>query len=148
MTERQTGTRGWWLWIVGGAVVCIGVVLLLEPWFRVTTSSAIGWGVFAGTTFRERRGIDLRLPPLWWLSAAMVLLLVGLSLVLGAVGLSNDDDRTDSVVPGAVVGGVMLVLGAVGLLVVRFRQRRRDVGAEVERFRDQQSPSATADDCT
>ena len=148
MTERQTGTRGWWLWAVGGVVVCIGALLLLEPWFRVTTSSAIGWGVFAGMTFRNRRGIDLRQPPLWWLSGAMVLLLVGLSLVLGAVGLSNDDDRTDSVVPGAVVGGVMLVLGAVGLLVVRFRQRRRDVDAEVERFRDQQSPSATADDRT
>jgi drug/metabolite transporter (DMT)-like permease len=146
MTERQTGTRGWWLWIIGGAVVCIGVVLLLEPWFRVTTSPAIGWGVFAGTTFRNRRGIDLRQRPLWWLSAAMVLLLVGLALVLGAVGLSNDDDRTDSVVPGAVLGGVMLVLGAVGLLLVRFLQRRRAVDAEVERFRDEQSASTTADD--
>lgn len=146
MTERQTGTRGWWLWIVGGAVVCIGVVLLLEPWFRVTTSPGIGWGVFAGTTFRERRGIDFRHPPLWWLSAAMVLLLVGLSLVLGAVGLSNDDDRTDSVIPGAVLGGVLMVLGAVGLLIVRFHGRRRAVEAEVERFRDEQSTSTTADD--
>ena len=146
MTERQTGTRGWWLWIVGGAVVCIGVVLLLEPWFRVTTSPGIGWGVFAGTTFRERRGIDFRHPPLWWLSVAMVLLLVGLSLVLGAVGLSNDDDRTDSVVPGAVLGGALFAFGALGHLVAVVRHRRRAVDAEVERVRDEQSPSTTADD--
>jgi hypothetical protein len=145
MTERQTGTRGWWLWAVGGAVVCIGAGALLEPWFRVTSSTAISWAVFAGTSFPNRRRIDLRQPRLWWVSASMVVLFVGLSLLLGAVGLSNDD-RTDSVIAGAVLGGVLMVLGAVGLLVVRFRQRRRAVDAEVERFREEQSASATADD--
>ncbi|WP_267424383.1 MULTISPECIES: hypothetical protein [unclassified Curtobacterium] len=148
MTERQAGTRGWWLWAVGGAVVCIGAGALLEPWFRATSSTAIGWAMFAGTSFPDRRRIDLRQPTLWWVSASMVVLLVGLSLVLGAVGLSNDDDRTDSVVPGAVLGGVLMVLAAVGLFVVRFLRRRRAVDAEVERARDEQSPSTTADDRT
>ncbi|MBF4582947.1 hypothetical protein ITJ54_09735 [Curtobacterium sp. VKM Ac-2865] len=147
MRERQTGTRGWWLWAVGGAVVCIAAVVLLEPWFRVTSTASIGWAVFAAVSFTDRRRIDVRRPVFWWLSASMVLLGVGLSLVLGAVGLSNDD-RTDSVVPGAVLGGVMMVLGALGLLVAAIRHRRRAVDAEVERVRDEQTPTATADDRT
>jgi hypothetical protein len=148
MTERQAGTRGWWLWAVGGFVLCLGVVLLLEPWFRVTTSASMVWGVSAAVSFPDRRQIDLRRPLFWWLSASMVLLGVGLSLLLGAVGLSNDDDRTDSVVPGAVLGGAMFAVGALGLLVAAVRHRRRAVDAEVERFRDGQSPSTTADDRT
>lgn len=148
MTERQTGTRGWWIWAVGGFVLCLGVVLLLEPWFRVTTSASMVWGVSAAVSFPDRRHIDLRRPLFWYLSASMVLLGVGLSLLLGAVGLSNDDDRTDSVVPGAVLGGALFAVGALGLLVVVVRQRRRAVDAEVERVRDEQTPTATADDRT
>jgi hypothetical protein len=146
MTERQTGTAGWWLWAVGGAVVSIGALALLEPWFRVVAGGVVGWAVFAGMSFPDRRRIELRKPTLWWVSASMVVLLVGLSLLLGAVGLSNDNVRTDSVVPGAVLGGVLFVLGGAGLLVARSRQRRRAVDAEVERFRDEQSAATTADD--
>ena len=146
MTERQTGTRGWWLWAVGGFVLCFGAVLLLQPWFRVTTSASMVWGVSAAVSFPDRRQIDLRRPVFWGVSAAMVLLGVGLSLVLGAVGLSQDDDRTDSVVAGAVLGGAMVAVGALGLLVVVLRQRKRAVEAEVERFREEQARSATADD--
>ena len=146
MTERQTRTRGWWIWAVGGFVLCLGVVLLLEPWFRVTTSASMVWGVSAATTFPDRRTVDMRHPVFWWLSASMVLLGVGLSLLLGAVGLSQDDDRTDSVVPGAVLGGALFAFGALGHLVAVVRHRRRAVDAELERVRDEQSPSTTADD--
>jgi hypothetical protein len=104
--------------------------------------------VSAAVSFPDRRQIDLRRPLFWCLSASMVLLGVGLSLLLGAVGLSNDDDRTDSAVPGAVLGGALFAVGAVGLLVAAVRQRRRAADAEVERVRDEQTPTATADDRT
>ena len=121
-------------------------VVVLETWFRVTSNTLVsGWVVFAVMTYQDRRRFRLRYPLLWWVSASMVLLLVGVSLLLGAAGIGNDD-RTDSVVPGAVLGGVLFVVGGAGFVVAALWRRRRAVDAELERVRDEQSPSTTADD--
>ncbi|WIB36474.1 hypothetical protein [Curtobacterium sp. MCJR17_043] len=73
------------------------------------------------------------------------MLAVGLALLLGAVGLGSDDERTDSPVPGAVLGGVLVAAGALGFLLFWLRQRRTAVDAEVERYRAaERTPDASA----
>ena len=151
MGQRGSGTGGWWLWLVTGVVVTIGAVVLLEPWFRVSSWVAAGWGSLAVTAFQGRRRVDVRRPVAWVLCAAMVLFFVGAALLLGAAGLSDDDDdRTDSVVPGAVLGAVMVAADAIALLVLRALHRRKAVTDEVERHRAEEAalPTTTADDLT
>jgi hypothetical protein len=143
MGQRGNGAGGWWLWVITGVVVTIGAVMLLEPWFRVSSSAALGWGAFAAASFDNRRRADVRSPALWGMSAVVVLLLVGLTLLLGAAGLGNDEGRTDSVVPGAVLGGVLFAAGALGLLVLRVLQRRKAVSDEVERHRAEHTAPTT-----
>jgi hypothetical protein len=142
MGQRGNGTGGWWVWVITGVVITIGAVALLEHWFRVSSSAAIGWGTFAAASFHSRRRVDVRSPALWGMSAVMVFLLIGLTLLLGAAGLSNDD-RTDSVVPGAVLGGALFAAGALGLLVLRVLQRRKAVTDEVERHRAEHAAPTT-----
>jgi hypothetical protein len=144
MGQRGNGNDGgWWVCVVTGVVVTIGAVVLLEPWFRLSSSTAIGWGAFAAASFPSRRRADVRNPALWVLSAAMMLVFVGLALLLGAAGIGNFDGRTDSVVPGAVLGGVLFAAGALGLLVLRVRQRRKAVTDEVERHRAEHAAPTT-----
>jgi hypothetical protein len=143
MTERGSA-RGFWLWVGGGVVVCIGTVVLLDQWFRLASGAVAGWGVFAMGSLQQRRRLDLRSSGIWASSVGMLLLVVGLSLLLGAVGLSSDE-RTDSPVPGAVLGGVLVAAGALGLFLAWRRQRRVAVDAEVERYRAaERTPDASA----
>ncbi|PZF67091.1 hypothetical protein DEJ33_07520 [Curtobacterium sp. MCPF17_047] len=144
MTQRGS-TWGFWLWAISGVVVSIAAGVLLGAWFRIAAAVTIGWGVFAVTAFPTRARLDVRQPWLWGFSAAMLVLLIGVSLLLGAVGLSNDE-RTDSPLPGAVLGGVLTAAGALSLLLGRAWRRRRAVDAEVERHRTEQRTADPADD--
>jgi amino acid transporter len=144
MTERGSA-RGFWLWVAGGVVVCIGAVVLLGTWFRIAPAVSAGWVVFAMNSFPQRQRLDLRSPRLWGVSAVGLLLAIGLALLLGAIGLSSDDERTDSPVPGAVLGGVLVAAGALGLFLAWRRQRRAAVDAEVEQYRaEERTPDASA----
>ncbi|PYY36692.1 hypothetical protein DEJ16_02970 [Curtobacterium sp. MCJR17_055] len=144
MTERGSAW-GFWLWVVGGIVVCIAAVVLLGAWFRIAPAATAGWAVFAVNSFPQRQRLDPRSPRLWSVSAIGLLLAVGLALLLGAVGLGSDDERTDSPVPGAVLGGVLVAAGALGFLLFWLRQRRTAVDAEVERYRAaERTPDASA----
>jgi uncharacterized membrane protein YedE/YeeE len=134
MTERGSA-RGFWLWAIGGIVVCIGAVVVLGTWFRIAPAATAGWVVFVVNSFPQQERPDLRSPRLWGVSAVGLSGAVGLSLLLGAVGLSSDDERTDSPLPGVVLGGVLVAASALGLLMVWRRQRRAAVDAEVERYR-------------
>ena len=144
MTERGSA-QGFWLWVVGGTVVCIAAVVLLGTWFRIAPAATAGWVVFVVNSFPQRQRLDLRSPRLWGVSAVGLSLAVGLALLLGAVGLSSDDERTDSPVPGAVLGGALFAAGALGLFLAWRRQRRAAVDAEVERYRAaERTPDASA----
>ena len=142
MTQRGS-TWGFWLWAISGVVVSIAAGVLLGSWFRIAASVTIGWGVFAVAAFPTRARWDVRQPWLWGFSAAMLVMLVGVSLLLGAAGLSNDE-RTDSPLPGAVLGGVLTAVGTLALLLGRAHRRSRAVDAEIERHRAEQRTSDPA----
>ena len=142
MTQRGS-TWGFWLWAISGVVVSIAAGVLLGSWFRIAASVTIGWGVFAVAAFPTRARLDVWQPWLWGFSAAMLVMLVGVSLLLGAAGLSNDE-RTDSPLPGAVLGGVLTAVGTLALLLGRAHRRSRAVDAEIERHRAEQRTSDPA----
>jgi hypothetical protein len=49
----------------------------------------------------------------------------GLGLLLGAAGLSVDDDQRGNAVTGAVLGGALLAVGGGALLAMALTVRRR-----------------------
>jgi uncharacterized protein YqgC (DUF456 family) len=142
---RRRASMRWWCWLIGTVLVAIVVMALLSEVFPVASAVLAGFGASAFGSQRASEPRRSDQAPLWVPMALHAVLFVGLGLLLGATGLGSDGHR-DTAGTGALLGGALVVGAALVTLVLVLRRRRRAVDAEVERVRDEQSPSTTADD--
>lgn len=120
-----SGARWWVPWAVSFLVSATALVALTTV-FPVATAALAGFGSMVGAAWRGRGRVRDRATAGHWAAGGLAaLLFIGIALLLGAAGLSIDDDHRDNALPGAVVGGILLVAGSVAFLWMFLAVRRR-----------------------
>lgn len=132
--QRRNRIR-WWLWCAGGFVLSLGVLLVLGQWFPVSAGVPGVWLVLAISTSAHPQAAP-RAGNRPATIFAFVLVATGLSLLIGAL-IPNRGDG-DLRVEGIVLGAVLTTVGTTWGIVVAKRFSRRQVDAEIERFRREQ----------
>lgn len=132
--QRRNRIR-WWLWCAGGFVLSLGLLLVLGQWFPVSAGVPGVWLVLAISTSAHPQAAP-RAGNRPATIFAFVLVATGLSLLIGAL-IPNRGDG-DLRVEGIVLGAVLTTVGTTWGIVVAKRFSRRQVDAEIERFRREQ----------
>lgn len=132
--QRRNRIR-WWLWCAGGFVLSLGLLLVLGQWFPVSAGVPGVWLVLAISTSAHPQAAP-RAGNRPATIFAFVLVATGLSLLIGAL-IPNRGDG-DLRVEGIVLGAVLTAVGTTWGIVVAKRFSRRQVDAEIERFRREQ----------
>jgi len=124
-TKHVVGARWWVPWLV--AFLVSGTTLVaLSTAFPVATAVIAGYGSTFGAAWQGRARASARATRGHWAAAGFsVLLFAGLGLLLGSAGLSIDDGQRGNAVPGAAIGGALLVVGGGVLLPMAVAVRRR-----------------------
>lgn len=133
-TERAVGARWWVPWLVG-FLASAGALIAFSEVFPVAIAALAGYGSGVGAAWRSRGQPTARATRGHWVAAGCsVALFVGFGLLLGAAGLSFNDEQRGNAAAGAVIGGVLLVVSGGALLAmvlaVRRRRRRRPLRAD------------------
>jgi hypothetical protein len=142
--HRGSGAAGWWLLWGGSLLLGIVAIALLSAVFPVAQGTAGGWAASAFAMRRGRGQVGGRSAS-WLFPLLQTPMFIGLALLLGAAGLTSDD-HPGAAASGAVLGAVLLVLGAGSIVVAQLRRRRREIDAEVERYRREQDALQVAHD--
>ena len=122
-----------YLWVMGGAIVTIGALLVLGTWLPVSTAVAAAWFVLV---FLEWGLPDSPWRPQPWLyPIGFTLVYTGLGLLLGA---AEGDRPRDHLVAGVVLGVALFVVGVVIAVVGQRRFSNRAVADEIERERERE----------
>lgn len=132
--QRRNRIR-WWLWCAGGFVLSLGLLLVLGQWFPVSAGVPGVWLALAISTSAHPQAAP-RAGNRPATIFAFVLVATGLSLLIGAL-IPNRGDG-DLRVEGIVLGAVLTTVGTTWGIVVAKRFSRRQVDAEIERFRREQ----------
>lgn len=131
-TEHAVGTRWWVAWLAG--FLASGATLVaLSTVFPVAMAVLAGFGATVGAAWRARGPASARETRGHWVGAGFsVVLFAALGLLLGATGLSIDDDHRGNAAAGAVLGGVLFVIagGTLVGMVLAVRRRRRPLRAD------------------
>lgn len=133
--ERRNRIR-WWLWCAGGFVLSLGLLLVLGQWFPVSAGVLGGWFVVGISAWSVPQGRSRLGNPVATF-VLLVIAIVGMSLLAGAVVPNRGDG--DLRVEGIVLGAVLTAVGTTWGIVVAKRFSRRQVDAEIERFRREQA---------
>lgn len=134
--QQRRDRNRWWLWCAGGFVLSLGLLLVLGRWFPVSAGVLVGWFVLATSAWSLPAGRPRLGNPV----ASFVLstiTLIGVSLLVGAIVPNRGDG--DLRIEGIVLGAVLTAVGVAWGIVVAKRFSRRQVDAEIERFRREQA---------
>ncbi|TCU44457.1 hypothetical protein [Curtobacterium sp. PhB146] len=133
--QRRERNR-WWLWCAGGFVLSLGLLLVLGQWFPVSAGVPGVWLVLAISTSAHPQAAP-RAGNRPATIFAFVLVATGLSLLIGALIPNRDDGELR--VEGTVLGVAITAVGSIWAALVAKRSSRRQVDAEIERFRREQA---------
>ncbi|MEJ8282725.1 hypothetical protein [Curtobacterium citreum] len=135
LSRQRRDRKRWMLWCAGGLVAHVVTLFVLRLWFPVSTGVVGLWVVLAVSPWflpfdAPRAGNRPAMV------GAVVVTAAGVSLLLGAA--PPNTERVDAAAVGAILGVLLAVIGGawVGFIATRFS--RRQVDAEIERFRREQ----------
>ncbi|ROS36259.1 hypothetical protein [Curtobacterium sp. PhB78] len=137
--QQRRDRNRWWLWCVGGFVLSLGLLLVLGQWFPVSAGVLVGWFVLATSAWSLPTGRPRLGSPVATFVLSTITV-IGVGLLVGAIVPNRGDG--DLRIEGIVLGAVLTAVGVTWGIVVAKRFSRRQVDAEIERFRrEQESPT-------